>query len=95
MNLSLSILPVSFAVPVPANIESLTLRAVRPISIIGSIEISTPASATGRFKVDNTRIDAKVAPPPTTPNELIITTPINVRTNGKSISTFATGYHNG
>ena len=62
---SLSKLPVKCAVPVPANIESLTFRAVRPISIIGSIEINTPANATGKFKVDNTRIEAKVAPPPT------------------------------
>ena len=30
LNLSLSILPVSFTVPVPANIESLTLRQYVP-----------------------------------------------------------------
>ena len=38
----------------------------------GSIDISTPARATGRLSVDNTSIDANVAPPPTpaTPNEL-------------------------
>lgn len=50
----------------------------------GSIDISTPARATGRLSVDNTSIDANVAPPPTpaTPNELIITTAISVTTIG-------------
>lgn len=47
------------------SIESLTLSAVRPISMRGSIDISTPARATGRLSVDNTSIDANVAPPPT------------------------------
>ena len=70
-NVSLSQFLVKRAVPVPAKIESFTFNAVRPISIKGSIEISTPASATGKFNVDNTKIDANVAPPPTpaTPNE--------------------------
>jgi hypothetical protein len=41
------------------------------MSISGSIEISRPASATGRFMADSTIRAAKVAPPPTpaTPTE--------------------------
>lgn len=71
------------AVPVPAKIESFTFNAVRPISMSGSIEMSTPASATGKFNVDSTKMEANVAPPPTpaTPNELMITTAISVMTN--------------
>ena len=46
----------------------------------GSIEMSTPASATGKFNVDSTKMEANVAPPPT-PNELMITTAISVMTN--------------
>ena len=63
------------------------------MSIRGSIEIKTPANATGKFSVDKTNIDANVAPPPTpaTPNELIITTATNVTINCKSIFTCATG----
>ena len=55
--------------------EPLTLRAVRPMSISGSIEISRPASATGRFIADSTISAAKVAPPPTpaTPTEPTVT----------------------
>lgn len=64
----------------PETMDPLTFSAVRPISISGSIEINTPAKATGRFIVDRTIKEAKVAPPPTpaTPNELIMTTTINV-----------------
>ncbi|MNI79283.1 hypothetical protein D3C73_1357300 [compost metagenome] len=50
------------------------------MSMSGSTEINNPARATGRFIVDNTIREAKVAPPPTpaTPNELIMTTRIRV-----------------
>ena len=91
--MSLSRLFVNFAVPVPASIESLTFNAVRPISINGSTEIKTPASATGKFNVDNTIMDANVAPPPTpaTPNQLIITTPMTDNINCKLTSTPAAG----
>ena len=50
---------------VPAVIAPFTFSAVRPISINGSIEINKPTNSNGRFKVDNTTIAAKVAPPPT------------------------------
>ncbi|MMZ66422.1 hypothetical protein D1872_289200 [compost metagenome] len=71
----------------PAVIESFTFSAVRPISISGSTEMSRPASATGRFIVDSTIREAKVAPPPTpaTPKELITTTRINVRMKSQLI----------
>ncbi len=46
--------------------------------------------AGGKFNVDNTN-DANAATMRATPNELIITTAINVTINCKSISTLATG----
>jgi len=50
---------------VPAVMEPETLRAVRPMSISGSIAIKSPASATGNPSADNTTNAANVAPPPT------------------------------
>lgn len=59
----------------------LTLTAVRPISISGSIEINKPASPIGKFIAERTKMAAKVAPPPTpaTPKELIATVTISVK----------------
>ena len=61
-------------VTVPAVIEPLTFRAVRPMSISGSTEISKPASATGKSIADSTIRAANVAPPPTpaTPTEPMV-----------------------
>src|SRR5471032_796052 len=60
---------------VPAVIEPLTFRAVRPMSISGSTEISSATSVTGRPIAGSTISAAKVAPPPTpaTPAELRVT----------------------
>ena len=69
----ISVVPIKRLVTVPAVIAPETLRAVRPMSISGSMEMSKPTSATGRSSADNTISAEKVAPPPTlaTPNELI------------------------
>ena len=48
----------------PAVIEPLTFVAVRPMSMSGSTEISSPARATGRLSADSTTSAANVAPPP-------------------------------
>ncbi len=50
-------------VTVPAAIGPLTLSAVRPMSINGSIEIGKPTSATGKSIADSTIKAANVAPP--------------------------------
>jgi hypothetical protein len=73
----MSVWPSTRLARVPAVMEPLTLSAVRPMSISGSIEISRPASATGRFSADSTIRAAKVAPPPTpaTPTEPMVTMP--------------------
>ena len=55
--------------------EPFTFKAVRPISINGSIEISKATKVTGNPIAGNTIKAAKVAPPPTavTPIELSVT----------------------
>ncbi len=62
-----------FADVTPATMESLTLSAVRPMSMSGSTEAIRPTISMGRPMVPSTMRLAKVAPPPTpaTPNELI------------------------
>ena len=62
---AMSVCPNQRLVTVPAVIEPLTLMAVRPMSMSGSTEISRPASATGRFRLESTTSAANVAPPPT------------------------------
>ena len=80
---SVSSSPDMRAVVTPAVMEPLTFTAVRPMSISGSTDISSPASAIGKLSADSTRIAANVAPPPTpaTPNELIATITTNVTRN--------------
>ena len=53
------------------------------MSISGSIEINSATSVTGNPIVGNTTSAAKVAPPPTPamPNELMVTTSINIKKN--------------
>ena len=60
----------------PATMESLTLRAVRPMSMSGSTDARTATTSIGSPIVPNTMSEANVAPPPTpaTPNELMATT---------------------
>ena len=73
-------MPKRLEVTTPARIESLTFKAVRPMSTIGSIETIKPMISTGKPRVPNTISDAKVAPPPTpaTPNDEITIVPIMV-----------------
>ena len=72
----MSVSPNSLLVTAPAVMEPLTFTAVRPMSISGSTEISSPANATGKFSVESTTSAANVAPPPTPaiPNEPIVAT---------------------
>gem|GEM_PF-4448995 len=47
-------------VKVPTVMAPLTFNAVRPMSINGSIDISKPASATGRLIAESVVADAKL-----------------------------------
>src|SRR5690625_3695063 len=73
-------LPRRFEVTTPAKILSLTFRAVRAISIIGSTDTIKPIISIGRSNAPNTISAAKVAPPPTpaTPKDETATTTIIV-----------------
>ena len=65
---------------VAAVIAPFTFKAVRPMSINGSIDISNATSVTGSPIVGRTIKAANVAPPPTpaTPIELNVTMPTSV-----------------
>ena len=73
LKVSLSKLSKALDVSVPATMLPLTFKAVLPMSMSASTEISIPARATGKFSEERTIKAANVAPPPTPaiPNELI------------------------
>ena len=75
LNTAMSVSPRMRLVSVPAVMEPLTLSAVRPMSMSGSIEIKRPTSATGKSIAESTMSAANVAPPPTpaTPIEPMVT----------------------
>ena len=63
--------------------ESLTLSAVRPMSMSGSTEARMPTISIGKPSVPSTMSDANVAPPPTPamPKELTTITATSMTTN--------------